>query len=205
MTVTVSEWTTTPSSAVSVNAIAVSESTWGAVKEASSAEASSVMGRVELCDQEYVRVSSVSESATAPSRLTAEPSAAVWSGPALTVGGLLGESVTVTCRVSETSTVPSSTVRVTVMVVLAATSGAVNDADKESEPVMVIERVSSWVHEYARVSSGSSSETVPERVTVAPSATSWSCPALTVGGLLGESGSPAGCQRLPRSRHLRSG
>ena len=93
----------------------------------------------------------------------------------------------VTCRVSVTSTVPSFTVRVTVMVVFAATPGAVNDADRESESVMVIARVPSWVHEYARASSGSPSVAVPKRFTVAPSATSWSAPAPTSGGLLGES------------------
>ena len=64
---------------------------------------------------------------------------------------------------SEASTVPSFTVRVTVMVVLAATFGAVNVADAESEPVMVIEGAPSWVHEYVGVSSGSPSVAVPER------------------------------------------
>ena len=59
---------------------------------------------------EYVRVSSGSSSETVPERLTAAPSATSWSAPAPTTGGLLDESVMVTCRVSETSTVPSFTV-----------------------------------------------------------------------------------------------
>ena len=92
-----------------------------------------------------------------------------------------------TCRVSETSTVPSFTVRVTVTVVLAATFGAVNEVDGAAGSANVIARVPSWVHEYVWVSSVSPSVAVPERLTVAPSATSWFCPASTVGGLLGES------------------
>ena len=75
----------------------------GAVKEVSSASSSpSVMVSVELCDQEYSKVSSVSTSDAVPSRFTVAPSAASWSSPALTVGAVLAESVMVTVTLSET-------------------------------------------------------------------------------------------------------
>ena len=51
---------------------------------------------MELCDQEYVRVSSESGSVAVPSRLTVEPSGTVWSPPASTVGAVFAESVMVT-------------------------------------------------------------------------------------------------------------
>ena len=78
----VSEAGAVPSSTVRVNSIMVSEPTLGAVKDVSSAALlPSVMVEVELCDQEYVRVSSASVSEAVPSRLTVEPSVVVWSGP----------------------------------------------------------------------------------------------------------------------------
>ena len=70
------------------------------------------MVSVELCDQEYSKVSSVSTSDAVPSRFTVAPSAASWSSPALTVGAVLAESVMVTVTLSETVAVPSDTVRV---------------------------------------------------------------------------------------------
>ena len=188
VTCRVSETSTVPSSAVRVTVMVVLAATSGAANVVDSAdEFANVIARAPSWVHEYVRLSSGSSSETMPERVTVAPSTTSWSAPASTSGALLGESVMVTCRVSETSTVPSSAVRVTVMVVLAATSGAANVVDSADEFANVIARAPSWVHEYVRLSSGSSSETVPERVTVAPSTTSWSAPASTSGALLGES------------------
>ena len=46
----------------------------------------SVMESVELCVQEYVRVSAASPSVTAASRFTVGPSPTVWSSPAYAAG-----------------------------------------------------------------------------------------------------------------------
>ena len=85
------------------------------------------MARVELWLHEYVRVSSRSASMAVPSRFTVEPSATVWSSPALTAGGLLALSVMVTSTVSETDAVPSETDRVNSTAVSSGTLGAAND------------------------------------------------------------------------------
>ena len=139
-----------------------------------------------MCDQVYARVSSVSGSATVASRLTVEPSAFSWSGPALTVGAVLAESVMVTMDLSDTEAVPSDTVRVNSTAVSSATLGAVNDGSSMSS-VNVMESVELCDQVYARVSSVSGSATVASRLTVEPSAFSWSGPALTVGAVLAES------------------
>ena len=69
VTVTLSVTVAVPSDTSRVNSTGVSSETLGAAKEVSSAESSSsVMERAELCDQEYVRVSSESGSVAVPSR-----------------------------------------------------------------------------------------------------------------------------------------
>ena len=95
-----------------------------------------------------------------------------------------GESAMVTCRVSETSTASSFTVRVTVNVVFATTLGAVNEVDSAARFASVTPDGPSWVHSYVRSSPVSTSVAVPERVTLSPSPTVWSRPASTVGELL---------------------
>ncbi len=201
-----SETSTVPSSAVRVTVMVVSAATSGAVNVVDSAAGfANVIVRALSWVHSYVGASSGSSSETVPERVTVAPSATSWSCPALTVGGLLGESVMFTCRASETSTVPSSAVRVTVTVVLVATWVNVNVVDSAAGFANVIVRGRRGVHSYVGASSGSSSETVPERVTVAPSATSGP-PGVDRRGAVGDPlCSPAGHQRLPRSRRLRSG
>ena len=64
-----SETDAVPSDTARVNSTGVSSATLGAAKEVSSASSSSsVMVRVELCVQAYVRVSSESRSVAVPSR-----------------------------------------------------------------------------------------------------------------------------------------
>ena len=105
-----------PSDTSRVNSTGVSSETLGAAKEVSSAaELARVMVRaVELCDQEYVRVSAESGSVAVPSRFTVEPSGTVWSGPAFATGTLLvvTPSRTVTSTVRWLS-VPKPPVEVT--------------------------------------------------------------------------------------------
>ena len=96
-----------PSDSARVNSTGVSSETLGAVKDGSSMSPVNVMESVELCDQAYVRVSSVSRSVTVASRVTTEPSAASWSAPASTVGGALALSRIVTVTLSDTVSVPS--------------------------------------------------------------------------------------------------
>ena len=118
--------------------------------------------------------------------------------PASTAGGMLGESVMVTCRVSETSTVPSFTVRVTVNVVFAATFGATNEVGQRigagfanviPDGAVVGPRVPQVVLQIVI------SRRCPRGLTVAPSTTSWSAPAFTMGGLLGVIGGASPVRR----------
>ena len=111
---TLSETVVVPSDASRVNSTGVSSETLGAVKDGSSMSPVNVMESVELCDQAYVRVSSVSRSVTVASRVTTEPSAASWSAPASTVGATF-TPLTVTWTSCESIPPwPSDTVTVTV-------------------------------------------------------------------------------------------
>ena len=99
-------------------------------------------------------------------------------------GRASGTSVTVRFMLSEEVSVPSLTVSVRVRVVLASTCGAVNVVDSAVRLVRAMSRVAgSWDQPYVRAPP-SSSEAVPDRVTVWPSATVWSAPASTEGGAL---------------------
>ena len=183
VTVTLSDTVSVPSDSARVNSTGVSSETLGAVKDGSSMSPVNVMESVELCDQAYVRVSSVSRSVTVASRVTTEPSAASWSAPASTVGGALALSCIVTVTLSDTVSVPSDSARVNSTGVSSETLGAVKDGSSMS-PVNVMESVELCDQAYVRVSSVSRSVTVASRVTTEPSAASWSAPASTVGGAL---------------------
>ena len=85
------------------------------------------MDKVESCDHTCVRPSSGSASVAVPARVTVSPSVTSWSVPAPTVGAVLALSVMVIMILSETSAVPSETVRVNSTAVSSETLGIVKD------------------------------------------------------------------------------
>ena len=122
-----------------------------------------------------------------PSRVTTAPSPTVWSGPAFAAGASFAPAVTVTVTVSVSDLSPSLTVRVKVSDAFAASwDGAVKVGFAVVAPVRITSGVPSvWDQEYVRVSPESRSLLpLPSRVTLAPSATVWSAPALAAGWLL---------------------
>ena len=178
-----SETVMMPSETVRVNSTAVSPETLGTVKDGVSVESSSDMDKVESCDHTCVRPSSGSVSVAVPASVTAEPSRTSRSAPAFTVGAVLTLSVMVIMMLSETVMMPSETVRVNSTAVSPETLGTVKDG-VSTVSSSDMDKVESCDHEYVRLSSWSASVAVPARVTVSPSATSWSVPAFTVGAVL---------------------
>ena len=117
-------------------------------------ESSSDMDKVESCDHKYVRPSSGSASVAVPARATVSPSVTSWSVPAFTVGAVLALSVMVIMILSETSAVPSETVRVNSTAVSSETLGIVKDGASavSSSDMSKVEscdhtcvRLSSWI------------------------------------------------------------
>ena len=136
----------------------------------------------------YARVSSGSTSEAVPLSDTLAPSVTVWGFPASTVGAELALSRMVTSTVSVLEAVPSDTFSVNRTGVSAATLGAVNEVSRAAELARAMpSAVLLNVQAYVRESSGSVSEAVPSRDTLAPSVTVCGLPASTVGAELGES------------------
>ena len=179
---------------VSVNTIFWVVPTLGAVNDgvAVAAPVSVTVGAPLVWAHEYVREFPSSGSLErVPFRDTVAPSVTVWSSPALAVGAVLGvSSIVMIGGGGGTCSTPSVTFSVNRTVVFADTAGAVNVVLRAAEFCRVMVSDELWVHWWARVSSGSTSEAVPLSVTVSPSVTFWGLPASAVGG-------PCWQRRLP--------
>ena len=141
-------------------------------------------GNSGSCDHEYVK-ESPSGSFAIHVTLTVAPSLTVWSDPTLTVGLMLSvvTSSMVRTIVSSSERVPSSTVRVRVIVVLAVTEDAVTVGVAELE--LSKDNLESCDHEYVRsLSLPSGSEPDPCNVMEPPSSTCLSLPASALGAWL---------------------
>ena len=166
-------------------------------------------GRRGFCDHEYVK-ESPSGSFAIHVTLTVAPSLTVWSDPTLTVGLMLSvvtSSMVRTIVSWYTESVPSSTVRVRVIVVLAVTEDAVTVGVAELE--LSKDNLESCDHEYVRSLSLSSSEPDPCNVMEPPSSTCLSLPASALGAWLTSGAHPVwsgpSCPWYGRCHHQRAG